>query len=107
MTGEMTLAWEGDQAADATLELNDDMTKHKEIVFEVRNAAATAAGSGLFYAVPVFLFKQYYVNGASPQNSYMLSPYDNQYCYIRYVDDMHILFDFATTTRMRRIWFMD
>ena len=107
MTGKMTLAWEGDQAADATLTLNDDMTKHINIVFETRSAAPTAAGYGCLYEIPVAIFKQYFQNTASPLSSYCLSPFDNTYGYVRYVSDTQIYFDFATTARLRRIWFMD
>ena len=107
MTGRTTLTWEGDQAADTTLTLNDDMTKHQMIGFEIRNAAPTSNGWGIIFWVPVTLFKQYYPNTASPLTSYALSPYDNQISYVRYVSDTEVYFDFGSTTRLRRIWFMD
>lgn len=107
LLGDYTLAWEGDQASDANITLNDDMTKHKGIAFEFRSAAITSNGFGCIFDIPVGLFKTLYINSASPLTSMMCSIYDNYYSYIRYIDEYTILFDFATTQRLRRIWFID
>ena len=107
MTGQMTLAWEGDQAADATLTLDVSMEGHNTIVFETRSAAPTAAGYCHMFYLPIAIFKEYYNNTNSPLSSYMLSPYDNTQDQVRYVSDTQIYFDFATTSRLRRVWYMD
>ena len=108
LTGKMTMAWEGDLAASTNpVELSDDMTKHSEIVFEVRSAAPTSNGYGAFYSVPVVIFKEYFDNATSPWTRLMCSPYDNQACYMQYVSDTSVRFIFSTTTRLRRIWFRD
>lgn len=105
MTGEMTLAWEGDQNATAVLTLLDDMTKHQMLVFEVRNnVAATAAGWSHLYYIPVSIFKEFF---ADTNNKYQMSPYDNYASYTWYQSDTEVNFQFATNTRLRHIWFMD
>lgn len=107
---EFTLIWEGDAASDQTIELPESMLLHKEIAVQLRNVASTTAnGWSSIFRVPTAILKEYYPNptASTAVERCMLSQYDNYSSYISYVSDTQVFFDFNTTSRLRRIWFVD
>ena len=105
--GQFTLAWEGDLNVDAVINLSESILDHKMIAFEVSGQAPTSNQYNMIYRVPTDMFRDLYDNGLSPTSKYICAYYDTYNDLFTYISETMIYFDFVTTQRLRRIWFVD